>query len=84
MIYKNRSLAIQNMQSMRNTQEDEQPIVTTPNWRVEDWFGDRYDEQTYAKLKQYWEILIQYNRKINLVADSTIKNADEIHFADSL
>ena len=86
MIYKNGIPIGQDIQSSQNSQVNKKDIqiVTKPQWRIEEWFGDQIDPEQMAKLKMYWDGLIQYNRKINLISDNTIKAADEIHFADSI
>ncbi len=40
--------------------------------------------QPLDKLKRYYEILVQFNPKINLVSPSTIQFAAKQHFADSV
>ncbi len=82
MIYKNGVLISQGNQSGHGGEPIQ--VVSTPHWRLEDWFGELFSNDQYQRFKNYWEHLIQYNKTINLISDSTIRSADEIHFADSI
>jgi 16S rRNA (guanine527-N7)-methyltransferase len=52
-------------------------------WRMPEWYPDT-PSQLMAQLKTYHSELLKFNVKLNLVARSTEREADEVHFADSL
>lgn len=52
-------------------------------WRIKDWFPELSDELV-NKFKLYLDILVKYNRTINLVSAKTIPVIDAIHFGDSI
>lgn len=75
MIYKNGVLISQGIQDRQSIQ---------PQWRIADWFGDVLTESQLTKLSVYHQILLKFNQKINLVSDTTLEHADDLHFADSI
>lgn len=52
-------------------------------WRLKEWFPD-LDPQIHEMLKTFHGELIKFNLRLNLVARSTEREADEVHFADCL
>lgn len=54
-----------------------------PSWKIPIWFTD-LDLHTQKTLKIYWEELIKFNKKVNLVSPKTINAADSVHFGDSI
>ncbi len=66
------------------------PAAATPDqdpnnalWRLKEWFPD-LDPQLHEMLKLFHSELIKFNLRLNLVARTTEREADEIHFADCL
>ena len=53
------------------------------NWRLPHWFPEM-DSPTMERLHRYYEELLRFNKKINLVSKKNIDQADQIHFADSV
>lgn len=60
-----------------------QELNESVNWRLNLWFKNLSDEQLNA-FKMYHSELIRFNQHINLISPTTEKNADIIHFSDSL
>ncbi len=52
-------------------------------WRLGQWFPD-LPENIHTSLKTYHSELLKFNGKLNLISRATEREADEIHFADSL
>jgi 16S rRNA (guanine527-N7)-methyltransferase len=52
-------------------------------WRVPQWFPDLADP-IQAKLKEFHVELLKFNLKLNLISRTTERDADEVHFADSI
>ncbi len=64
----------------------ESPTPTHDNnalWRVPKWFHD-LDPMVLTLLQSYHTELIKFNAKVNLISRSTERDADEVHFADSI
>lgn len=53
------------------------------NWRLEAWFANLNPEQQVAFKKLHTELL-KFNAQINLISKKTEKDADQVHFADSI
>lgn len=52
------------------------------NWRVREWFPN-LDEDKHVLLKTYFDELVKFNKRINLVSPKSLDNADSVHFSDS-
>lgn len=52
-------------------------------WRIQDFFP-HIDESKRLQLLAFWELLLKYNKAINLIGPKTIIVGDTIHFADSI
>jgi 16S rRNA (guanine527-N7)-methyltransferase len=52
-------------------------------WRVPEWFPQLAEEKLML-LKLYHSELLRFNARVNLISRGTEREADEIHFADSL
>ena len=50
-------------------------------WRMPEWFPDT-PSQVMEMLKGYHTELLKFNLRLNLVARTTEREADEVHFAD--
>lgn len=61
----------------QNETSDEQP------WRLQEWFPHLSQEQ-HQRLRAFHELLIKFNKTLNLVSDKSLGQADSIHFADSI
>lgn len=51
--------------------------------RLKSWFPDLPSE-TLAKLVGFYNELLRFNKSINLISSTTVKNADSVHIADSV
>lgn len=58
-------------------------VKTLPNWRVNDWFPELSADQK-AALRLYFDELLRFNPKINLVSEKSIEDCDLDHFADAI
>lgn len=52
-------------------------------WRLDKWFP-QLDPKIAEKLRVYHSELLKFNMKLNLISRNTERDADEVHFADSL
>ncbi|MGE0529234.1 MAG: 16S rRNA (guanine(527)-N(7))-methyltransferase RsmG [Bdellovibrionales bacterium] len=52
-------------------------------WRVAEWFPD-INPETIKRLKAYHAELLKFNLRLNLISRTTEREADEVHFADSI
>lgn len=52
-------------------------------WRISEWFPE-LTEGTLALLKTYQHELLRFNVRLNLIARSTERESDELHFADCI
>jgi 16S rRNA (guanine527-N7)-methyltransferase len=58
-------------------------VVGLPLWRIPEWFQD-LNETQLALLKAYYLDICKWTPKINLISAGTVRDADRIHFADSI
>lgn len=58
-------------------------LVDGRHWRIPEWFPELSTEQK-DQLKLYHAELIKFNGRINLISPRSERNADLIHFADSI
>ena len=65
--------------------EKKAAVATQDNalWRLDSWFPD-LDPTTSALLRLYHSELLKFNGRLNLISRNTERDADEIHFADSI
>jgi 16S rRNA (guanine527-N7)-methyltransferase len=63
--------------------EEEDPEFGKPKWRIPEWFSDLKSDEL-EKLQLYFDELMKFNSKINLISQSTFRKADLIHFSDSI
>ncbi len=56
---------------------------STYSWKIKEWFPELEDKVVSA-LKLYADILIKFNKTINLVGPKTIPFLDSLHFSDSI
>jgi len=52
-------------------------------WRIPQWFPD-LDPDFSRQLHEYHSELLKFNVRLNLISRNTEREADEIHFADSI
>jgi 16S rRNA (guanine527-N7)-methyltransferase len=52
-------------------------------WRIPEWFPE-ISAAHQEKLKRYHAELLKFNLKVNLISRNTEREADEVHFADSI
>jgi 16S rRNA (guanine527-N7)-methyltransferase len=52
-------------------------------WRIPEWFPE-LEPAKQAALKSYHGELLKFNLKVNLISRNTERDADEVHFADSI
>ena len=52
-------------------------------WRLSQWFPFLSEEQQLSFLKQR-DFILRYKDKINLISKHTVREMDQIHFADSI
>lgn len=53
------------------------------SWRIPEWFPQLHPE-LHNVLRVYFDMLVQTNRRVDLVSPRTIPFADLLHFADSI
>jgi 16S rRNA (guanine527-N7)-methyltransferase len=52
-------------------------------WRIQEWFPNLPEEKIEV-LKAFHAELLKFNARVNLIARSTEREADELHFADCI
>jgi len=60
-----------------------QSVLENKEWRLREWF-QRLSDNALSQLKLYQVELLRFNQRINLISSKTEKNADLVHFADSI
>ncbi len=63
--------------------KNEEPQKDNALWRLPEWYPDT-PSQVMELLKTYHSELLKFNLRLNLVARTTEREADEVHFADCL
>ncbi len=58
-------------------------VLENKEWRLREWF-QHLDDNALSQLKLYQVELLRFNQRINLISSKTEKNADLVHFADSI
>lgn len=53
------------------------------NWRIPQWFPD-FSEDELTKIKLFYEELVRFNGRINLISPKSEKNGDLIHVSDAI
>jgi len=75
-------------ESKKKTKPEESKVakgasVIVRNWRIPEFFP-QLNDKTLQKLRIYFDELIRFNGRINLISARSEENADIIHFADSI
>ncbi len=53
------------------------------SWKLKEWFPD-LEPAVLNKLKVYADLIVKFNKTVNLVGPKTIPFIDSLHFADSI
>lgn len=60
-----------------------EPDADNALWRIDTWFPD-LSTTLREQLRLYHAELLKFNAKLNLISRNTERDADEVHFADSV